>query len=122
MRISDWSSDVCSSDLHQVVDEGLMQTRAVVAIDEARSNGGPQRDVKSVWLGLRHSPDDLDVEAPTDDRGVVDHSTTRRLEKTQQPPADGLHTHGHVGAGKRPETRRRPPVNGGGGGRPAERK
>src|SRR3546814_4275934 len=35
MRISDWSSDVCSSDLLQVVGAGLAQLRAGVAVREA---------------------------------------------------------------------------------------
>src|SRR3546814_16792918 len=96
MRISDWSSDVCSSDLngvvqsrpHQVVDEGLMQTRAVVAIDEARPNGGPQRDVQSVWLGLRPSPEELDVEAQTTHRGQHEPQTTGWRENTHSRHAD----------------------------------
>src|SRR3546814_2660372 len=47
MRISDWSSDVCSSDLPRRRDEGLADAAAVLAAD---------RDVLQVGIARRQAP------------------------------------------------------------------
>src|SRR3546814_13489415 len=80
MRISDWSSDVCSSDLHDVAieeDRRILahrgeHRRKPAADDEANRIGGK--------MGLERS---VEIEAPAEidivDVGVDDRSEERRV-------------------------------------------
>src|SRR3546814_13986338 len=81
MRISDWSSDVCSSDLAQrpqVVDEGR---DVLVPLQRA--------DEEAVGLGLRHEPDadsGHDAEA-----GLHEESVQRRADAIGKEVAAARH-------------------------------
>src|SRR3546814_3355018 len=92
MRISDWSSDVCSSDLDQIAE--LLQRQLAITSEDAWDQQEIDRDVDPFRQG-RCSNDDSDI--PAIDNGLqppgekarhlaVMHYNTAR----QQPILDGI--------------------------------
>src|SRR3546814_4988094 len=62
MRISDWSSDVCSSDLVSVVfDKAATEHARRTEIQQhdaiiLRARARPETIITEVWIGLHHAP------------------------------------------------------------------
>src|SRR3546814_21064481 len=103
MRISDWSSDVCSSDLGVLVRTGNAgaQAAAVPAIRHAVNDGGggAARRVLAVLSGLDLDPGDATVVAsgPADVAGNVDGVIAggrNRLPAPTIPCIDAGRSHG----------------------------
>src|SRR3546814_2656380 len=60
MRISDWSSDVCSSELGRPVSSCLMATMAkalTIALDAMGGDAAPQMVVRGAAIALERFPD-----------------------------------------------------------------
>src|SRR3546814_11859421 len=69
MRISDWSSDVCSSDLHVLGDPDQEQRPA----DRRRAVEPPARDVVGAWNDRIYAEVELnEIEGPVDDDDAED--------------------------------------------------
>src|SRR3546814_11605786 len=93
MRISDWSSDVCSSDLAHVDDAAnrAVEAQRPQVVDEGRDVLVPlqRADEEAVGLGLRHEPDadsGHDAEA-----GLHEESVPRRAEAVGKEEAAERH-------------------------------
>src|SRR3546814_3355927 len=61
MRISDWSSDVCSSDLKRTDGGWLYRNRAPISAEFIGQYLGQQRINPLPQLSLRHDHDDLPI-------------------------------------------------------------
>src|SRR3546814_10197558 len=93
MRISDWSSDVCSSDLAHVDDAAnrAVEAQRPQVVDEGRDVLVPlqRADEEAVGLGLRHEPDadsGHDAEA-----GLHEESVQRRADAIGKEVAAARH-------------------------------
>src|SRR3546814_1396031 len=82
MRISDWSSDVCSSDLVSPVDAPVGQPRRqpVVAQPIARLGGRPRRDqlMAEMRIGMRRGVPIAEL--------IIDRRRGRILDPIERPP------------------------------------
>src|SRR3546814_10746777 len=91
MRISDWSSDVCSSDLHGGLEERLPQRVRLAAREHARALG---HGVGDVLLHLGHG---LGVDQRADARAVLQAVAHRHgLHRSHQLLREGEIGRAHV--------------------------
>src|SRR3546814_17665386 len=120
MRISDWSSDVCSSDLHGDEYEGqIAVSRLARELDPASVQGRvimlPAVNLPAVMADTRLSPvDGRDMNRcfPGDPRGTFSEMLAHFLDGTVLPLADvsvDLHTAGHSGDSHLPTNLQHPP-------------
>src|SRR3546814_5900432 len=80
MRISDWSSDVCSSDLNE--DAGLFEHRALAAVIVAAVLVADREDVedgRSTVVGVGHGPARI-VELDVDEAGRTARAVRTEIE------------------------------------------
>src|SRR3546814_14871843 len=101
MRISDWSSDVCSSDLQQRAN-GLLRTPLVAADDAAWSTLQPARDIDATTLVSREGIDDTPGSVRHDAFGFIERQVCKRLAAIADGPQ-------HQAGVQRPRTPGRSP-------------
>src|SRR3546814_21055156 len=83
MRISDWSSDVCSSDLQEAAAEVLLGDRAAVMVDEREGTADILLEPKGMLLACC-----------VVGQGGVDKMAARRQRATQQGDEADQHDEG----------------------------
>src|SRR3546814_7939978 len=89
MRISDWSSDVCSSDLQEAAAEVLLGDRAAVMVDEREGTADILLEPKGMLLACC-----------VVGQGGVDKMAARRQRATQQGDEAEQHRSEERRAGK----------------------
>src|SRR3546814_5829558 len=95
MRISDWSSDVCSSDLH-VIDKQICRSADQCAATGQHSDIRQRHQI--ALRGLFKSQCDVthDWRAKHDDRRRIEETGNPSDHREQQPDASGTHSPAEV--------------------------
>src|SRR3546814_11444274 len=84
MRISDWSSDVCSSDLYQHIARGMF---GVILVDPKDPNALPKADREYVLVQseIYQNPDDLHSIMKSDWKHVVFNGVAFKYDPVHDP-------------------------------------